>query len=318
MILNHRPPLQLVRLLATLRDQDSSASLVVHHDQFRFDIEALRIPDELGVQLLTSPGPIRWGDFSLVDAYWRTLTWLVEHVEFDWVVLLSAQDYPIKPLSQLHQLLESTEADALIEAMPVAEITIPHDLVDVNFRYNYRYATPSKLRTERHLPPAVHSRARAASAFFIDRINNRQPFVHMYRFPDPQPTRFGVRSRSTPFTPTFPCWYGSGWPALNFAAVETVVPYASENGEFVSYYRSVIIPDESVTATLVGNDPDLELVRVGLHHVRWSDGVSGHPDVFRESDLEELSRSSHVFARKFDADLDSVILDRLDALLAQG
>ena len=318
MILNHRSPAQLVRLLATLRDQDPSASLVVHHDKFRFDIDALRIPDELGVKLLTSPAPITWGDFSMVDAYWRTLAWLTEHVEFDWVVLLSAQDYPIKPLARLHQLLESTDGDALIESMPVAEITIPHDRIDVNFRYNYRYVTPSKLRAERHLPPTVHTRARAASAFFIDLINNRQSFVHMYRYPDPLPTRFGVRSRSTPFTPTVPCWYGSGWPALNFVAAETIVRYASENAKFMNYYRSVIIPDESVTATIIGNDPGLDLVRIGLHHVRWSNGVSGHPDVFRESDLEELSRSSQVFARKFDAGLDSAILDRLDVLLAKG
>ena len=32
----------------------------------------------------------------MVDAIYRSMAWAVEHIEFDWLILLSAQDYPIK------------------------------------------------------------------------------------------------------------------------------------------------------------------------------------------------------------------------------
>ena len=91
---------------------------------------------------------------------------------------------------------------------------------------------------------------------------------------------------------------------------------ARENDRLVRYFRSTVIPDESVTATIVGNRPELDLAPIGLHYVRWSRADSGHPDTFEERDLEELSNCSAPFARKFDVDRDEAILDRLDELLA--
>ena len=96
LVLNHRPPGQLLRLLTTLRRELPDAPIVIHHDRFRANFDASLIDSIGNAHLLTSERPVVWGDFSLVEAYWRSLRWTVENVEFDWVILLSAQDYPIK------------------------------------------------------------------------------------------------------------------------------------------------------------------------------------------------------------------------------
>ena len=102
--MNHRDPAQLMRLVATLRLELPEAPIVVHNDKFRADIAAATMDSIGNAYLLTSDEPIYWADFSLVAAFWRSMAWIIEHIEFDWLILLSAQDYPIKSLARLGEL----------------------------------------------------------------------------------------------------------------------------------------------------------------------------------------------------------------------
>ena len=139
LVMNHRPAAQLLRLLAMLRRQLPGAPIVVHHDRFGAGIEASALDRIENAHLLTSENAIRWGDFSFVDAYWRSLAWMIEHIEFDWVVLLSGQDYPIKPLSTLGDYLSAIGADAFVRAVPISELSNVADRRNRNRRYLYQY-----------------------------------------------------------------------------------------------------------------------------------------------------------------------------------
>ena len=126
--MNHRDPGQLIRLAATLRLELPEAPIVVHNDEFHTYI-APSVLDPIGnVHLLTSDEPIWWADFGLVAAFWRSMAWMIEHIEFDWLILLSAQDYPIKPLAKLGDYLDATGADVLLRAstdQPAQERRVP-------------------------------------------------------------------------------------------------------------------------------------------------------------------------------------------------
>jgi hypothetical protein len=86
----------------------------------------------------------------------------------------------------------------------------------------------------------------------------------------------------------------------------------SEHPEYVDYYRRTIIPDESMIATLIFNSPNLRVDNRDVHYTRWTHSETGHPDIFGLADLPELISAPQYFARKFDINLDSDILDRLD------
>lgn len=67
--MNHRDPEQLMRLVATLRLELPGAPIIVHNDKFRACIAASASDSIENAYLLTNDEPIRWGDFSLVDAF---------------------------------------------------------------------------------------------------------------------------------------------------------------------------------------------------------------------------------------------------------
>jgi hypothetical protein len=312
LILSHRNPDQTVRLLTTLRRQLPDAPLVVHHDQFRSRLSAADVAQLGDAHVLTSPDPVVWGDFSVVDAVWRSMAWMLERLEFDWLVLLSAQDYPIKPLAELGAFLDDTDADVVLNARPVAEITDPAARRNRRRRYLYqcrpvrvRLSVPAWLRAAR--------RVRNMCGPAVGVINNLQPWLQIYRVGDGLPWRVGVRSRSAPFTADQPCWFGSMWFGISRPATAQLLAAAADRPEYVDYFRRTIVPDEAVTASILGNLPGVRVLRQDLHHIRWTTATkTGHPDVLTSADLPELLAAPEFFARKFDVTVDAGILDELD------
>jgi hypothetical protein len=290
---------------------------VVHHDRFRTPWGADLVAPIGGVDVLTSATPVSWGDFSIVDVTWTSLSWMVEHLAFDWVIFLSEQDYPIAPFAELAQELASPGVDAFIEARPLHLIDDADLRMDCDRRYNYRYAKLPRSGLMARLPPAARRPIADAANYANFVLYKLQRKVTVYRYPDPLPMRVGIRPRRSPFSEAFPCWYGSQWMALSRRAAESVVEFVRDREDFVRHYSRTVIPDESATATIVCNDSRLHVRDEHLHRVRFS-ANDGHPDVYRLDDLDELVRPGRFFARKFDIDVDSAVLDALDRHIFGG
>jgi hypothetical protein len=312
LILNHREPPQLLRLLTTLKRELPDSPIVVHHDRFRAVLEDSDLNAIGDTHLLTSEKPIVWGDFSLVEACWRSMAWMIEHVKFDWVIMLSAQDYPIKSLTTLGDYLAATGADALLHAVPISELGKAAERRDKRRRYLYQYR-PARTRLQRH-GSFGHLRdwLRRSTGPFVDVLNNIQPYFQVFRFPDRMPNRIGRRARATPFTDERPCMVGSFGSCLSYKAVEFVITCIHDRPEYVDYYRRTVMPGESATATLLCNAPGLLVDPQDFQYTRWTHPKTAHPDIFTVEDLAELVAASQYFARKFDLAKDAEILDKLD------
>jgi hypothetical protein len=311
LITSYRPPAQLLRLLHTLRTAQPDSPLVVHHDRFRSSWSADLVAPIGGVEVLVSDVPVSWGDFSIVEVTWKTLTWMVEHEGFDWVVFLSEQDYPIAPLDRLEDHLATADVDAFIHARPIHLIDDPDLRMDCDRRYHYRYAKLPRPGLMAHLPPTTRRRIADPANYANFVFYKLQRKITVYRFPDPLPMRIGIRPRRSLFSPSFPCWYGSQWMALSRAAAEAVVTFVSDRPDYVRHFRRTVIPDEAATATIVCNDPRLKVSDRHLHLVRFS-SPDGHPDTFGVDDVGDLVSSGCFFARKFDLQADSAVFDALD------
>jgi hypothetical protein len=329
-VTSYRRPDQVLRLVETISRESAEAQILIHHDQFKTRLDAADVERAAPTaHLLSSPRPLKWGDFSVVDMHWRCFEWALDRLDFDWLILLSEQDYPVWPLQATEQLLRESGCDAFVGAPPLgppdgdldglAEVQVvdatpegPDPLRYHRYFYSYGAFPGAAILHSLSVPWAAAWRSRRQRA--VDRVNRRPGrLVRAETYPDGMPTRFGMRRRSTPFCSSFPCWVGEAWFAVSRPAVSEIVSFAKTHPSYRRYYRWTIVPEESATVTILANSAALRIMARNLHFERWSDPYSGHPDVFRHSDLEEIIDSGMPFARKFDLATDTGVLDALDA-----
>ncbi len=288
-------PDQVLRLVATLRAGSADAPIAVHHDDRRCRIDASAL-DALGVLRIEPASPVAWGEASQLRMVLRCLQWLLRSAEFDWVVLLSGQDYPIRPVAEIEHSLSEARVDAFIETLPVQGPSLRSREVDeFARRYHYRW---------HRLPAAPSPVTRAAS--------RARPLVQLRRMPSG--TWVGVPALSSPFGPDLVCHRGGDWFTLARRAVEAVDRFAHARADVVRHYGRTLIPTESFVHTVLANDRSLRLSGDTRRFTRW-ESEAPRPRVLTAKDLPDLLASGFDFARKFDPAVDCAVLDALDCHL---
>jgi hypothetical protein len=87
----------------------------------------------------------------------------------------------------------------------------------------------------------------------------------------------------------------------------------NQNRRFVNFFKYVFIPDEIFFQTIILNSPFKEnVIDNDLRCIDWSGRGGFRPTIWCKDDLEELSKSAALFARKFDTNVDPDILDLID------
>ena len=74
------------------------------------------------IHVMTSDSPIIWGDIELETVRERVFRWTLENLDFDWLIMLSEQDYPIAPLRNPENRLATSDADSIVGGVTVEEI----------------------------------------------------------------------------------------------------------------------------------------------------------------------------------------------------
>ena len=109
------------------------------------------------------------------------------------------------------------------------------------------------------------------------------------------------------------CYAGSQWMTLSAATARYLLQSHAERPELAEYYRGCSVPDESYFHTVLGNAPHLRLCRDNRRYIDWESPVRVGPKVLTVEDYERVVQSGAHFARKFDLELDALILEQLDA-----
>jgi hypothetical protein len=273
-----------------------------------------------GIYIIEDYVPIRWGDFSQVRMMLHAIEWISNRLEFDWLVFISGQDYPIQPPHQIERFLETTHYDGFLRSAALEDPTPcgPVECMkenspqkrckDCETRYYYQYFAPYTHRLPERLRKKLLRRARqsfnkkAQSLFQIRTVpgQNEPKLV------------FGIRAPVTPFSSDFRCYKGSMWFTLNRDCIQYIGEHVHSHPRFVRYYRRTLIPDESFFQTIIMNHPKLNILNDNKRFTLWGDSTSPHPEVLGWQDLEHIVASNQHFARKFDINVDEAVLDMLD------
>ena len=297
LVTSYTLPAQVLRLVRTLRAGSPSAHIVLHHDDRRCSLDR-RALDAAGARALEPSWPVEWGDFSQVAAILRGFRWLLEHTDFEWMVLLSGQDYPVRPLAAIERDLADSACDGFIETRVIAPPTLRRrNVEEFASRYFYRYVA---LPDWRVLAP-MSSIAPKARPLLLSRQL-------------PSGSRIGWRCARPPFSATLRCHQGSDWFTLSRRCVAAVDSFARHHPEVVRHYRRTVIPTESFVHTVLANDPALRLSGDSRRYTSWEPRPAARPRVLRRADLQSMLASGADFARKFDETVDAGVLDDIDRL----
>ncbi|CAA9381105.1 MAG: hypothetical protein AVDCRST_MAG64-656 [uncultured Phycisphaerae bacterium] len=303
-IASHANPDQVLRLARACLSGGGGSRVLIHHNYAVSDLPRAAVAAIDNADLLDGHVPVDWGGFSQCAMILRSLRWLLDHREFDWVVHLSGQDYPIRPLAEIEASLAATGHDGFVDARPADEsgwLLGPQ-------RYYYRYYRLPKFKGWTRVRGLIRRRADAA------RAAGGLPRLLIPQEPD-RGFRVGVRPVfDTPFRDGFRCYTGSAWWTLSRRAVDRLVRRGETDARLVRHYRRAqFAATESFFPTLLCNDPDLQLVtNDDKRFVRWSRPETGRPDTLAEADFPALVASGDHFARKIDQQTAGRLLDLLD------
>jgi hypothetical protein len=293
LITSYTLPRQTLRLASVLRKAGPDATIVVHHDSRRCTVDRVRL-EALGVELVEPSSAVKWGEFSQLEMVLRCLRWLLMSSDFAWLVLLSGQDYPVRPVAEIEQWLRDADVDAFIETARCDPPAFRAEIDEFASRYHYRWRPlPATIAT-----PVARIAARGGP-LIRSRVMTNRPWI-------------GVRALRSPFGPQLICHRGLDWFTLSRGAVEAVNSFVDTRPEVLDFYRRTLIPTESFVHTVLANDVRM---RLSSDHRRWvafDDEHRSRPRVMRMGDLESMLASGAHFARKFDETVDRAVLDEID------
>lgn len=328
-VISHRAPDQVLRLVRVLTSGGTGAAVVCSHDPKGPPLAGREL-DRPSVAVVPDRPPAGWGGFSIVERTVEAAAFAVSRFDVDWVTVLSGQDFPLVPLERSESEVVAGGGDVYTRAEPVAYVRpgTPgwRKQNEIARRYLLHHfgipGTESMGRPDPPAPPGTDSGGGAAQPgdgahrvgvkdVVVDRLRR---FVDLRRGPSGAPHRLGVARlhRSVPGGRRL--LKGSYWCTLRAEVVRELADLPRTDAAFVRWFRSTVVPDEAYVQTAVGSDPRWNLVADNFRFVRWTPGHP-HPDTLTVDDLPEMLASGRHFARKFDPAVDSDVLDELERIV---
>ena len=230
---------------------------------------------------------VRWGGVSIMRAELALLRAATQHGEYDYYHLLSGMDLPIKSQDEIHDFFDRNSGAEFL-----------------NY-WNFKRATYSRFRYYTIFPEG--------EARFCTRIVN-----HIFKGLQ---MIVGYRiNRDVDFR------FASQW----FSITDSLARYVLSQEEWLErVFRHTSTCDEIFLATLVWGSPYREKLFVkepvenqkivNLSNMRFIDWTRGesirHPWTFRAGDMELLMSVPHLWARKFDEQVDPQIIEMIYSAL---
>ena len=140
-------------------------------------------------------------------------------------------------------------------------------------------------------------------------VNNCQPFVRLdYSYG----LIVGIKNFYHLFDKHFTWYGGSFFATISQACAKYLYNFVREHPQVLDYYKKTFIPEESFIQTVLVNSKKFNLYNSNFRYTDFTASRHGHPRILTTKDFSSLTQPNIHFARKFDMNVDSKILDKLD------
>ena len=301
LIQTHKNPDQISRLVRTLVKSSPESRIAVSHNVRGCQLDEDFLKQFPNVWVLRHR--VTRGDSSLLEGYLKALDWAFSNkVEFDWFSNITGQDYLTKSGSHIDSFLASTKFDGFLtyfDPFLDSESNL-FNAVQCRDRYLYRYwrLTPDGWGW-RHWRPEGW-------------LNKLQPFI---RLKTKDRIRVGFYQFSSPLNAEFKCYGGHYHMTLSRRCVEYIHQIAKQKPDLVHHYKRTLEADESFLQTVLLNSGCFDLCSDNKRYNEWIGDYTGHSKTLTVQDYPKLVSGDFHFARAFDTERDSQILDMLDKFI---
>lgn len=295
----HRQPRQVERLAATLLRLAPDCLVVINHDERSEPLDVWAL-DRLGVVVQYATGG--YSDMSHARRWLQTVRWLrAEGVQYEWLSNLSGQDYPVRPLEQVHADLADTTADAFMETFDVFDPEqTPWGISRGTTRYRFRHTRLGRLSHQQKVVLRP-----------LQVVNRVQPWVRLT-------TATGLtvgRRVDAPWGRDIQLFGGSFFTTLRRSAVDEVLAFVKGRPEIVSFLDGALAPAEVFFQTALGGATELRIENDCRRYFDFAQTKFNHSRTLTREDLPAVFASGKDFARKFDLSVDPRSLDLVDSHL---
>lgn len=283
LILCHKDPASVERLIDRL--DSPGVSFMVHPDAKAGEFPLKERPN-LTVLEKSRRVSVGWGDFGMIRAELELIDSYLASGAEGYAVLLSGQDYPIRPNAEIRSFFAGQDRDYIS--------ILPHEL--------QRYRRCSKRNDINYRPWMFRQ------TFAVRLLRNLYIALTggYYR-------TFGCFRRENTTGLTFE--FGSQWWALRTETLRWIKGFIEERPQVTEFFSKAMVPDECFFQTVFAASPFAGTAANTVTYTNW-DGGGHHPKTLTEEDLAVLINSrSCLFARKFDPGVSDGLKDRLDKMI---
>ncbi len=301
LIQSHSGAEQVVRLVRTVKRSSPDARVLVVHDGRCVPLDPEPFRRWPGVEVLVRSSPVERGDFSVLTPLLAGLEELLggkggrPKWDFDWLVYLSGQDYPVRPLADFEASLASTGRDGFLSHWDAEGPDTPWRPRQARTRYHAQY---------RRLPGWTLGPLKAAR--FLGKVSPLRFHLHYRPY-------LGWEPRRTPFVNGVRCYGGWQWWTLARPAAQYLNDQVAADGPLVRWFRRTVAPCEAMVPTLLVNSGRFDLDPDNRWYMDFEGSRDGRPRTLNENDLPRFAAGRFDFARKFELERTPGLLDRIDS-----
>jgi hypothetical protein len=283
---------------------------VVHHDPTAEPLDADTL-SSLRINLIPKPIAVRWGDFSLTEAILLSMQWIEQNTEYDWLIYISGQDYPVRPLGAIEADLVATKFDGFVYAF-LCDDPGHWPKEEGLKRYFFRYLDLPRFPYYYRLPSIL----KQSLAYFRRKLNAK-PFVRLLPAHRNRAPKIGLRRLNVPFSKNYPCWGGYNWMTLRRNCVQHILDTCRNDTRLLDFYRHTLVAEESIFQTILYNNRKLAIENNCRRYVHWNSNVAhaASPVTIKLDAIERALSSGADFARKFDMKECPEALQQVDAFI---
>lgn len=270
----HKNPEQLERLIVAMKHP--MFDLFIHLDK-KSDLKDFKYLTKYdNVFFIKNRIVCNWGGFSFVKAILNSVTEALSfRKNYQFVNLMSGQDYPLKTADELYQYLIDNLNMSFIAYERIEHSWWEHAVS----RYKFYHFTDFRLM------------GRYALQKIANQLMPRRKF----------PLDFTLYGSTN-----------SSWWILSSGAAQYLIDFIKDNSKLKRFMKFTWGADEFLITTIIMNSPFRDkVINDNLRHIDWSSG-DAHPKIFAKNDWNDLIRTNKYFARKFDIHVDIEILDLID------